>query len=205
MSNQISRLHHYWSRAVAYEYDARAGWVADFSAGQKLALATAKGRHDHIQRLEYDDMSNLQFDLRIKLSIAVNGLTARWFDVGRRIVDVFGSRPLASGRGNAENGPIEFKLAQPIYPHFGPEGDHRLAQDQATFVDGAFSESENRKTMRFSSVGSSHDVGPATRKISANSIEIRMAHPSGVLPSISAISRSSGPVTARIVRVATLV
>ncbi|WP_426130574.1 hypothetical protein [Pararhizobium sp. PWRC1-1] len=85
-------------------------------------------------------MSNLEFDHRIKLSIAVNGLTARWSDAGRRIVDVFGARPLASGRGDSENGPIEFKLAQPIYLHFGPEGDHRLAQDQATFVDGAYVE-----------------------------------------------------------------
>ncbi len=36
------------------------------------------------------------------------------------------------------------------------------------------------------------------------SIEVRMAQPSGVLPSISAISRSSGPATAWIVRVVTL-
>lgn len=71
MSNQISNLHPYWFRALANEYDARARSVAEFIAGQRLALATAKGPDDRIQRLEYGVMSNLEFDHRIKLSIAV--------------------------------------------------------------------------------------------------------------------------------------
>jgi hypothetical protein len=42
--------------------------------------------------------------------------------------------------------------------------------------------------------------------MSATSMEARtQAQPAGVFPSISAISRSNGPVTAWIVRVATLV
>jgi hypothetical protein len=40
--------------------------------------------------------------------------------------------------------------------------------------------------------------------MSATSIEVRTDQPGGILPSISAIRRSSGPVTAWIVRVETL-
>gem|GEM_PF-6337017 len=48
-------------------------------------------------------------------------------------------------------------------------------------------------------------AGPTARKMSATRSVRTRRQPAGALPAISAISRSSGPVTARIVRVATLV